>query len=402
MSRLRSALCAVTLLSCAACDSPARSAETAPQSMQGARRAPRNVRLAPVAQRELARTLTVTGTLAADEQVTLSAHVDGRLESISVDLGSRVEQGQVIAQIETTDYRLRVEQAASLLAQARARLGLDPQGTDTALDIEQTSLVKEAHATLDEATANLERSRTLVEQRLIARAEYDTARATQLRAETALQNAREEIRNRLALLRQRSSELQLAKKQLADSTVRAPLSGMVQSRVASAGEFVAVGAPIVTLVRIDPLRLRAEVPERDAGSVQVGQTVRFAIEGQSERFEGRVARVAPTLAEQSRTLVVEAEIRNPGTLRPGSFARAEIVLEGAEPALGVPPAAIVTFAGIDKVLLVDAGKAVEQHVVLGRRVDDFVEVLSGLRAGQSVVLEPGNLQQGEPVSVIER
>lgn len=362
----------------------------------------RQVRVVPVVERDLARSLVVTGSLAADQRVTLSTQVEGRLQTVNVDLGTSLAEGAVVAQLETADYRLRVEQASSLLAQARARLGLDSDGSDTDVKVDQTSLVKEAQATLEESTANLERARSLVEKRLIARAEFDTANATYLRAQTGVENAREEIRNRLALLRQRRSEVELAKKQLADTTIRAPLSGVVEARQANVGEYLPVGSPIATVVRIDPLRLRAEVPEREAASVRVDQQVRIVIDGQSGTFEGRVARLAPTLSEQSRTLMVEAEIKNPGTLRPGSFARAEIVLEGAAPALVVPPASIVTFAGIDKVLAVDAGKVVEKRVVTGRRGSDYVEIISGLVSGENVIAEPGNLQQGAAVSVVER
>jgi RND family efflux transporter MFP subunit len=378
------------------------SAHAAEVGAKGERTTPRPVRLVAVAQRDLARSLVVTGSLAADERVTVSTKVEGRLSAVNVDLGSKLAQGDSVAQLETTDYRLRVEQAEALLSQARARLGLDAQGTDSQVEIDQTSLVKEAQATLQEATANLERARSLVEKRLIARSEFDTASATFVRAETAVENAREEIRNRIALLRQRRSEVELAKKQLADTTVRSPLSGMVEAKQASVGEYLPVGSPIATVVRIDPLRLRAEVPERDAASVRVDQRVRFVIDGQTGAFEGRVARLSPILAEQSRTLAVEAEIPNSGSLRPGSFARAEIVLDGAAPALVVPPPSVVTFAGIDKVLGVDAGKVVEKRIVTGRKGPDFVEVLDGLLAGESVIAEPGNLQQGALVSVLER
>ncbi len=397
-------LCAMALVGCVGSFGCGPAAEPAQGKAQEARGegAPRKVHVVAVGERELARTLLVTGSLAADQRVTLSTQVEGRVQAIHVDLGSALTEGAVVAKLDTTDLRLRVEQAASLLAQARARLGLDVDGRDSAVEIDQTSLVKEAQATLAEAKANLERARALVEKRLIARAEFDTANATYLRAETAVENAREEIQNRLALLRQRRTELELAKKQLSDTTIRSPLAGVVEARQANLGEYLSVGAPIATIVRIDPLRLRAEVPEREAASVRVDQRVRFVIDGQEGTFEGRVARLSPSLSEQSRTLTVEAEIANPGTLRPGSFARAEILLDGASAALVVPPAALVSFAGIDKVLGVDGGKVIEKRVVTGRRDTDYVEIVSGLVKGELVIAEPGNLQQGASVSVVER
>jgi RND family efflux transporter MFP subunit len=155
-------------------------------------------------------------------------------------------------------------------------------------------------------------------------------------------------------------------------------------------------------VRINPLRLRVEVPERDASSVAVGQAVRVTVTGQTEVHLGKVARMSPSLSEQTRTLTVEAEIPNPGTLRPGSFARGEIAIEDGGQALLVPASALVTFAGIEKVLMVEEGKAIEKRVSTGRRTAEQVEVLTGLQAGDLVVAAPGNLQQGQPVAVEAR
>jgi RND family efflux transporter MFP subunit len=372
----------------------------APSSQTGAQtKAPRKVQLAVVEKREMARSLVVTGTLAADDMVVVSTKVPGTLASIAIDLGTQVTRGQVIAQLQTTDYQLRVDQAASSLAQARALLGLAAQGEDEQVDVEQTSTVRQAQASLEEAKANLERARQLVEQRLIARAEFDTANTALVRAQSALDNAREDVSSRLAVLRQRRSELQLARQQLADTSLRAPLDGIVQAKQASPGEYLGVGSPIATIVRVNPLRLRAEIPERDAASVQVGQGVQVTVDGQTGTYNGKVARLAPTLSEQNRTLMIEAEIENPGNLRPGNFARAQIRLEGAAAVLTVPTSALVTFAGIEKVITVVAGKAVEKQVVTGRRTEDLTEIVSGLEANEHVVTKPGNLQQGQPVVV---
>jgi RND family efflux transporter MFP subunit len=364
---------------------------------------PREVRLARVTAQKLARTVNVSGTLAPDEQVTASVKVAGRLASIAVDLGTVVKRDQVIAQVEATDYQLRVEQAASALTQARALLGLPAEAgerTDVVdLELSETSLVREAQATFEEARANLERARTLVEQRMIAAADFETAKATFVRAESAVARAREEIRNRQAAVRQRSFELRAARQQLADAAVRSPLDGIVQERHAMAGEYLAAGSSVATIVRVNPLRMRAEVPERDAPLIRVGQTVTVAIEGTDARHEGRVARIAPALDERNRALMIEAEVANPGSLRPGIFARAEIAVDGASEVPVVPSSAVVTFAGIDKVIAVEKGKAVEKEIETGRRIEPWTEVLSGVAVGDSVVIEPGNLQQGQPVRV---
>ena len=339
--------------------------------------------------------------MAADEQVTVGVKVAGRMASIGVDLGSVVTRGQAIAQIEATDYQLRVEQAASALAQARAQLGLAPDGDDVVIDMAETSLVREAQATYDEARATLDRSRSLVEQRMIAPADFDTAKAAFVRAESAVARARDEIRNRQAALRQRSFELRAARQQLADTIVRAPLDGIVQERHALAGEYLAAGSSVATVVRVNPLRLRVEVPERDAALVHAGQTVRITLDGDGDDAPqiGKVVRLAPALDERSRSLAIEAEVANAGRLRPGSFARAEIALDDGNQVLVVPASAVVSFAGIDKVIAVEDGKAVEKPIETGQRSERWIEVVSGVASGDVVVIEPGNLQQGQPVRV---
>jgi RND family efflux transporter MFP subunit len=363
--------------------------------------APREVELARVALQRMAKTVAVTGTLAPDEQVTVSVKVAGRLASIAVDLGTVVKRGQAIAQVEPTDYRLRVEQAASALGQARAQLGLPPAGDDVEVDIAKTSLVQEAQATLEEARANLERARSLVEQRLIPPADFDATQASFVRAQSAVARAQDEIRNRQAALRQRSFELRSARQQLADAVVRSPLDGVVQERHALAGEYLAAGASVATVVRIDLLRLRAEIPERDAPLVRAGHEVRIRVDGDGDSAQhvGRVVRLAPALNEQTRSLTIEAEVENPGTLRPGSFARGEIVVDDASEVPVVPTSAIVTFAGIDKVITIADGKAVEKTIAIGRRSERWTEIVEGVAAGDAVVVEPGNLQQGQPVTV---
>jgi multidrug efflux pump subunit AcrA (membrane-fusion protein) len=399
------ALCAIAALACGGEPAAGKGrgqgrgkGEAGPASA-GQATAAREVRLVRVAPREMARTVAVTGTLAPDEQVTVGVKVPGRLASIAVDLGSVVKRDQAIAQIETTDYQLRVEQAASGLAQARALLGLPPEGDDDAVDVERTSLVQEARATLEETRANLERARTLVEQRLIPPADFDASNAAFVRAESALAKARDEVRNRQAALRQRRFELRAARQQLADATMRSPLDGTVQQRHALAGEFLQAGAKVATIVRVNPLRLLAQVPERDAASLRAGQSVSVAVDGDDARYTGRVVRLAPALTEQNRALPIEAEIENPGKLRPGSFARAEIVVDDASKVTAVPTSSIVTFAGIEKVITVEQGRAVEKPITTGRRSERWTEVLSGVAPGEAVVVEPGNLQQGQPVIV---
>jgi membrane fusion protein, multidrug efflux system len=360
----------------------------------------REVRVVSAVERSLPKMVTATGTLAAEDQVTLSAKVAGRVEAIDIDLGTRIQRGQVLARLDQTDFKLRVEQADAALQQARARLGLTPSGKDEQVDPEQTAIVRQARAVLDEARLTRDRSVKLLEQQLIARSQLDTAEANLQVGEGRYQDALEEVRNRQAMLAQRRSELDLARQQLTDTVVLAPIDGAVSQRLTARGEYLAVGAPMATLVRIHPLRLRVSVPEREVSGVRAGQVVRLTIEGDPTVYSGRVVRLSPIVQELNRTLTVEAEIPNErGLLRAGAFARAEIVTEAAQPIITVPTSSLIVFAGVEKVLVVRGGKTAEVRVQTGRRFGESIEIVEGLKRGEQVVDSPGNLAGGQAVSV---
>ncbi len=359
---------------------------------------PRQVKTVKVAELPIGETVIANGNLAAYDHTTISMKVPGRLQTITLDLGSVVHKGQVIAQLEQQDYKLRVQQAEAALAQARARLGLSPDGTDDRVAAEETGTVRQAKAVLEDAKLKRDRAAKLVQQGITPRAEYDTVDSEYKVAQSRYQDALEEIRNRQGLLAQRRSELALAKQQLADTIVYAPMEGVVQEKKASVGEYLAAGAPVVDIVRIDPLRLRVDVPERESHNIKNGQSVRVTVEGDPDSYLGYIKRLSPTITEQNRMLSVEADVRNNGRLRPGAFVKVEIVTNQTATAVTVPPSAIVTFAGIDKVIVVEGGKALEKAVTLGRRGSDWVEIKAGINVGQSVIVDPGNLQSGQAVT----
>ena len=371
------------------------------QSRPGESKEARQVKTALVAETPFGETVTANGTLAAYDQTTVSVKVPGRIKSISVDLGTVVRRGQMVAQVESDDYKLRVQQSEAALAQARARLGLPPDGTSDQVDPEQTATVRQARAVLDEARFNRDRASRLVAQGVIARAEFDSADSVYKVAQGRYQDAIEEIRNRQAVLSQRRSELALARQQLADTSVYSPLDGIIQEKRTSVGEYLSAGTAVVNIVRMDPLRLRAEVPERAAATIRSGQNVRVTVEGDANVYLGQIKRLSPVIAEQNRMLLVEADVRNDGRLRPGSFAHAEIVTNDAKMAVAVPNKAIVTFAGIEKVIIVQNGKALEKPITTGRRNGDLTEVIAGVNVGDQVIVEPGNLQSGQAVQVVE-
>ena len=358
----------------------------------------RTVRTAVVTEQKMERIVSVIGALAARDETTLSVKVPGRLQTIAVDLGSAVRQGQLIAQVEPRDYELQLKQSEALLGQARARLGLSLQGDDDNIELEQTSLVKEARARLDEARKNRDRIESLAEQGILSQSDRETANAAYEVATNRYRDALEEANNRRAQLVQRRVEVDIARKQLADTAIQAPFDGAVQERRASQGAYLTPGSPVVTVVRMDPLRLRVEVPEVAAAAIRISQKVRVTLDGDPAPHTGTISRVSPGITRDSRMLVVEADVPNDGSLRPGSFARAEIVTREDDRGLCVPASAIATFAGIEKVFVIENNKAVEKPVTTGRRGPDWVEIISGLKRGEVVVLDPGNLQTGQAVT----
>src|SRR5205814_5282012 len=257
------------------------------------------------------------------------------------------------------------------LAQDRERLGLSPDGADDRVSSEETGTVRQAKAVLDDAKLKRDRASKLVQQGVSPRDEIESVDAEYKVARSRYQDALEEIRNRQGMLAQRRSEVALAKQQLTDTSVYAPMDGVVQEKKASVGEYLAAGAPLVGVVRIDPLRLRVDVPERESHNVRNGQSVRVTVEGDPESYLGYVKRLSPTISEQNRVLAVEADVRNNGRLRPGAFVKAEIVTDQISTAVTVPNTAVVTFAGIDKVLVIENGNAIEKTVTTGRRGSDW-------------------------------
>ena len=360
----------------------------------------RRVQTTVANQKDIEQLVIVTGTLAADQEVVLGFKVPGRVAEIPVDLGSAVQKNSPIAKLDTMDYELRVRQADAGLQQARVRLGLAPDASDQSVVLEQTTIAREARATADAARSQMERAQQLFTKGLLPKADFDATDFAYKIAETKYEDALEEARNRQALLAQRRSELEIARQQLADAVLYAPISGMIRQRDANAGQYVAAGAPIATLVQMHPLRLKTAVPEREARSIRPGLPVRVTVEGAPGIHPGRVARISPSFDEANRTLLVETEVSNTaGILRPGAFARAEIIVSSGQRALMVPPSSIVNFAGVDRVFVVKDGKASEKRIRTGRHMETGVEVLEGIDTGDSVVINPGNMKDGETVAI---
>jgi RND family efflux transporter MFP subunit len=360
----------------------------------------RKVRVARIQELAVEETVRANGSLVAQDRAVLSAKVPGRIEAILVDMGSAVKKGDLLARIEKRDYELRRQQAEAALAQARARLGLALTGEEDKAEPEKTSIVKEARAVLAEATKNRDRILKLREEGVLPEADVETAEAAFQVAVNRYEESTHEAKNRMATLKQRQAELALVEQQLQDTEIRAPFPGVIEQRQTSPGEFLNIGAPIITLVRIDPIRARLDVSEKDAPRVRAGQNTRLRIEGSDQEFTGTISRVSPAIATGNLMLQVEADVPNPqAVLKSGSFVKADVVVNETH-GLFVPRGAVITFAGIKKIFLVHQGKAVEKEIKLGREIGGRVEVLGPVKAREMVVIDPGTLRNGQPVEIL--
>lgn len=376
-------LALLSTLTFAACG---KKAVESAEAQSNSNRAPERIEVAvaPVVERTAARGIEVVGSLSAEDEVTVSSQASGNLNDITVDVGSAVQRGQTIGRIDPRELNLKVEQAEAAMRQAEARLGLAP---GQRLDPERTPDVRQAKAGLERARYDLNAARNLVDNGDISKQQVDVYQKTFEQAEARYQAALENVRNLAAQIEEKRAALALAKKQLGDTAIISPISGVVKEKLASRGEYMQPGKAIITIVQINPLRLKLEVPEAFAANIKSGQEVSLKVDTFGDRqFRGTIRRINPSVDEKNRSLIAEAEVRNDGALlRPGMFARAEIVSNRQGTALMVPEKAIVSLAGINKVFVLDGEHAAERQVKLGARDGSLVEIIEGVKLGDRVV-----------------
>lgn len=336
-------LAALPLL--AACSSGSSGAATeAPRGLA--------VRTATVEQRDLPEQVLLTGTLKPRAQVQVVAEAAARLLRVTRDEGARVANGEVLAVLDDTDYRLADDRARAALALAEARY---------------------AHA-----QAEKERADNLLKTGGITDRDNLAARVALQVGEATLAQAR--------------AELAIAGQQLARTAVKAPFAGRVARRLSDPGSMLAAGTPLFTLVDDSVLEFRAQVPSRDLAKVKPGVPARLSIDALAGAdVEGRVARVEPLVDERSRSFLAVVEVPGGAGLVGGLFARAALRVGEVRGALVVPPAALVREGkgpAAAATFVVRQGRAEKVALALGVEAPDGVQVTSGLVAGDVVVLDP--------------
>ncbi|MEW5878990.1 MAG: efflux RND transporter periplasmic adaptor subunit [Pseudomonadota bacterium] len=299
----------------------------------------------------LERTLPLTGTLKAANQTLVKTRVAGDLVQLAVREGESVRAGQLVARIDPTEYELRVRREQAALAAAQAQL--------------------------DIAAKTRENYAQLLAKGFISQTAFDSA-------QSALEAARG---NRDAA----AAALELARKALADTEIRAPMAGIVAERFAQPGEKLPVDGRVLSLVDLSSIELEAAIPADDIAQVAVGTRTEFRPEGIERTYTGKVVRINPATAPGSRSVLVYIAVeRADSPIRAGMFAHGRLVLGRSAPVLAVPFSAVREEAGRAAVLAVVDGKLAQVPVALGMRgsaagLDDAIEIRNGLAPGTQVV-----------------
>ncbi|MBN9518583.1 efflux RND transporter periplasmic adaptor subunit [bacterium] len=358
----------------------------------------------------LPRTVPVVGSLDPYREVTLAPKVDGRVLRVRRDIGDCVYPGEVLLELDDHDYRLEVEVARRALEAEMAKLELaavPPPTADVNMLIEAVPTVARARATAEETARKLDQQTKLFERGGGSREDLAVVAAEKKVADAALRQTQTEVRAAFVTGRRMLAALEQAEQKLRDTVVRAPVTDewaawaaglgsavpfkyAVAQRLVWEGEMVRAMPEknVFKLVVCHPLKLRAAVPEKHAPEVKAGQPVTVRVEAFDRPFRGAVSRIAPTVDTLNRTFQVEVTVPNNdprAALMPGSFARAEVETRTDADVLTVPPAAVVTFAGVTKVFVADGDKAKAVEVRVGRRDRDWVEVTGALRPGARVI-----------------
>jgi RND family efflux transporter MFP subunit len=362
---------------------------------------PIEVRVASVATRQVQRVVESVGTLFPYDEVIISAEVDGPVAEVVADLGDSVKQGQVLARISEEEQGYVVAQNEAQLRQSLERLGLKNENHRVA-DVRETPDVRRAQADLLDAEQRYKRARELTDQKIGSQQDLDSA-DTRLKAmRAAYDSTLNQTRNLVQEIERFKAVLDLQRKKLRDTVVRAPYDAQVKERQVTAGQYVTANTPLFKLVKTNPIRLRVEIPERMAPWVKQGQMADVLIEAFPGRsFQGKIWRISPTVDQTKRTFIVEALIQNPsGELKAGSYAKAQVKTSKFDEIRLVPFRAVSYVLGSYKAFVVKGDTVEARDVKLGDRFGQDVEVDEGLGDGETVaVSQVTRLDTGSKVRV---
>jgi RND family efflux transporter MFP subunit len=363
------------------------------------------VTVQPVALRKVQRYVGVVGTLHGYEEMTLGAKVAGRVRRIAKDVADRVKPGELLLEIEPTDYELNVRQAQRALQVELAKLGLNELPGPKA-DLRHIPTVVQAQLRRDNTKKRLERAQTLLDRKAGTQEDVIEKRSDLQVAQAEYDNQMMIAQAGIANIHVKQEALAIARQQLQDTQVKVPepsqpLPGStgspvyaISGREVAEGTYVMVGEPLVKLVIERPLKFRGLVPERKNGDVHVGQKAAVYTSAYPNPFPGEVSRINPAIDPKTRTFEVEILVPNKdGELKPGGFAKVGILTTVDDHATMVPLESLVQFAGVTKIFVVVDGHAQEVPVTLGLQETEWVEIATPrlsegtqvVTSGQSVI-----------------
>ncbi|MEQ1860058.1 MAG: efflux RND transporter periplasmic adaptor subunit [Chthoniobacteraceae bacterium] len=352
----RPRVAAIILLALAACSKPAR---------EGGRRdkdATVSVTVVAARTEPWERKILLVGALLPNQEARIAAEVEGSIEKTLAEVGDAVKAGAELAQIDTASYQGMVNL--------------------------QTANLAKAEASAENTAENLSRLERLRKTGSVSPTDYDQAAASNKQAQAEVNAAK--------------ASLGAASTSMRRSLARAPFDGAIAERLVNAGDFVRIGTVMFNVVDDSTLRFRGEVPEREAARIKVAQLVRLTVDAYPGRvFEGRVSWINPAVNVATRSVGIEARVDNSKReLKANFFARGELVVDDAAPTLVVPIDTILTFAGVNKVFVVEGDAASVREVELGLTRGDQQEILSGLKPGERVILNGRTkVQDGTKVKV---
>jgi len=365
--------------------------------------------------RDVSGSFQANGSFIAEEISDITPAVGGRVEATPVNVGSFVVKGQIVCQLEKKDAELRLDQARAaleqakfMLSQAESRVGLRDAAEFNPENVPEVSASKAAYeaatASARLAAADAARYENLVRSGDVSQSAFERARTQQETAEAAANSARRQHEAQMNAARQgfgaveaaraalaaAESQLAMARKNVDDTSVRAPFDGYITDRPAAVGQWRSAADRVATIVRISTLKLQLQIPEQQAGMAKIGMEVKARVAAWPDRdFTGRLAAVVPAVSVNSRTFIAEARFDNPGgELRPGMYATAKVMLANTEKAVFVPEKAVFYDNTTDANHVYSAinGIARLNVVQIGDAQGNEVRILSGLTGGETVVL----------------
>ena len=324
------------------------------------------------------RSIRITGSLQPDETASVSSEVAGRIAKLNGDFGQTVRKGDVLAELETTEFQIDIERKRAAISQTLARLGLDPNNFDKTP--ESTPAIRQAIAQLEDSKSKYDSAAKLVQSGDIARERFTELEKALRAREESVAAAKDEMRTQWASIAALKADLRAAEKHRSDTQVKAPFDGVISARMVSPGQYMKENTPIVTLVKNYPLRLRMEAPESAAALLRVGTALTFTTDAiPGETFPAVLRELNPTLDSKSRTLTAEARAtKNDPRLRPGMFVQVKLTTASGSKIIAVPKQAIYSVAGLNKLFVIANGRAYEKKFIPGQDLGTFIEIPDGL------------------------